>query len=149
MVMDAGAQSPEGLNEMKNKKQINFMPEECSKERLNILFDSTKIETIFKKDYKNIKYILLKNKEEIRFSEMIKAIFDQTKKLYEFQNSAINHIVYCEEPEKRLAARLGIIHLEANGVNVCQDCLNKTILMYKDNLQTLEDLQEAVKRINE
>lgn len=109
-----------------------------------ILYDSHKIENKFK-DRTELRYVIVKDKEEKRISSMVESAGDIGASFVHLQKAAICCVAIARTEEEGILMQLGMIPSNVGGVAICPACLAKAILTCEENLAVLRDIQEATK----
>lgn len=124
-----------------------FHTEEKHDKHFAILFDSFNIkQTFISATQDQIKYLIVKDKEENRISAMLKSAGALGASLINLQQSAIACISVARSEEEAILKQYGLLKIEPQGIAICPTCLDKTILACEENLEVLKDLREAIKQ---
>lgn len=109
-----------------------------------LLYDSRKIENKFK-DRTELRYVIIKDKEEKRISSMVESAGDIGASFVDLQKAAICCVAIASTQEEALLMQIGLVKSQIGGVAICPACLAKAILTCEENLAVLKDIQEATK----
>ena len=109
-----------------------------------LLYDSHKVEAKFK-DRTELRYAVIKDKEETRISSMVESAGDIGAAFMDLQKTAICCVALASSQEEAVLMQIGLVKSQISGVAICPTCLAKAILTCEENLAVLKDLQEAIK----
>lgn len=109
-----------------------------------ILYDSYKVEEKFK-DKTELRYVIVKDKEEKRISSMIESAGEIGTSFANLQKAAICCVAIAKNEDMAALMSLGLIPANISGVAICPTCLAKAIITCEENLAVLKDIQEATK----
>lgn len=110
-----------------------------------LLFDSHKIEELYKKRDCGLPYFIVKDKEEKRIFSMVQSAADLSHASMHHFEDAVHCVFFCKSLEEEILLRSGLITYTPQGAAICSGCLAKAILTCQEQLEVLKDIQEMSK----
>lgn len=111
---------------------------------LALLFDSCKIEQVYKEGKHKLPWFVIKDKEENRVYSMMISEEEMRNQTSMHHASSLGCIAIAPNAETEVAMRLGLVHVQPQGVAICPQCLAKAISAAEEHLIVLKDIQEMI-----
>lgn len=123
---------------------MNDFHKEDKHRAVALLFDSCKIEQAYREGKHKLPWFVIKDKEENRIYSMMLSEEEMRNETSIHHASSLGCISLAPNAETELAMRMGLVHVQPQGVAICPQCLAKAISAAEEHLIVLKDIQEMI-----